>query len=164
LSGPDALDVAAASVEDPAMSLVAVDFGTAPTGEFTFSAISALALVGLFAGLAQTMLALGAGVVALQGERQDADSALLVAGMRRSELARVRVLELGVTALPGPMAAAMLSILLAVAFEHYDDLALPYVLARFAPLAAGPLVVVAALAAIVTMATPAVASAVARRE
>jgi hypothetical protein len=160
----DALKVAAASVENTPADLARVDFGTNPMGRLTFSATSALVLIALVAGLIQTTLALGTGVIALQEERRDADSALLIAGMPRPALARIRVGELALTALPAPLASAGLAILLAVAYEHYDNLALPYVVARFMPLAALPVAVWLVFAMVVAAATPAIGSAAIRRE
>jgi hypothetical protein len=160
----DGLKVAAAAVTDPARDLPAVDFGGNWIGRFTFSATSALVVIALVLGLVLTVLTLGTGVVAQQEERRDADSALLVAGMPRPALARVRVLELALAALPAPMASAVLAIMLAVNYEHYDNLALPYVVARFAPLAALPVAVWLLLCVAVSAATPKTGQAAVRKE
>ncbi|MDR3106853.1 MAG: hypothetical protein LBU05_01445, partial [Bifidobacteriaceae bacterium] len=161
---PDALKVAAAAVADPAGDLPAVDFGGNWMGRFTFSATSALVVISLVLALVLTVLTLGIGVIAQQEERRDADSALLIAGMPRSALARVRALELALAALPAPLASAVLAIMLAVNYEHYDNLALPYVVARFAPLAVVPLAVWLLLSLAVTAATPKADRAAVRKE
>ncbi|MDR2564678.1 MAG: hypothetical protein LBC97_01205 [Bifidobacteriaceae bacterium] len=164
LSQPDAFAVAAASVTDPAGDLPWVDFGSYPMGAFSFSAMSALVLIALTIGLVNVTAALGVGVVALQEERRHADHALVVAGMARGTLARTRGAEIALAVLPAPLVAAGLAIILAVAYEHYDNLALPYLFARFAPIAVLPIAIAAVLAVAAVLATPSTEAVTLRHE
>jgi hypothetical protein len=150
----DAAETAARAVTNPTGPLPQVDFGSNPAGRWVFSTLGAAMLYALWIALPLLAIGLAGAMMAVQEDRRDGDEALLVAGMSRRRLAAVRAVELLMVAGSAPLIAAVLGVLLGVAYEHYDDSSLPYALLKFSPIVWLVAAVCCLLAATAAVATP----------
>ncbi|PJJ58029.1 hypothetical protein CLV56_2273 [Mumia flava] len=135
-----------------------------PAGERRTAMTSAVTILALMLCLMLLTVALGLSVAAMQAEREDADRALLASGMGRSRLRSVRGAEVVLATLPGPLAAAAIGSLVAVAAACVDDVAVPVPSAVLIGLACAPLACAFALAGVAALLTPRAAEVARRRE
>jgi hypothetical protein len=120
--------------------------------------------VGLILGIALICLGVGFGMIGLQIQRDDADSALLAIGMPRGKLRMVRACEVMTAMLPMGLLGVLFGCVAAVSAQHVQDITLPIDWGMLLPLVATLFAATGILSAVAALATPPTESARVRRD